>query len=48
MPELIPAAPLVRAQCEHCGNETFAIYFDPTAQAYHTECAECGTVAFNA
>lgn len=35
---------LVKVKCDHCGNDTFAIYYDEQAQGYHTECDDCGTV----
>jgi hypothetical protein len=40
--------PLVRLECDHCGNDEFAVYYDPTAQGTHVECTMCACVMVGA
>lgn len=37
---------LVSIECNHCGFNEFAVYYDPNSQGYHVECDSCGTVFY--
>jgi hypothetical protein len=32
----------VSQECDHCGCETFVVYYDDESGVYHVECDGCG------
>ncbi len=35
---------LIRQQCEHCGAEEFALYYDDELHGFRVQCARCDRV----